>query len=134
MAETNAALYLPERLNEINFDIIEAVVAQGYNCNATPLEGIIFYLLIFSFGRSGTNPNARRYFPPLHATTLFQIRRYTECLITRFPLPTLAYAGYSVKLQQYIIIPRVGIGPTTTASIVTRCPTAHNDLKKKKKQ
>ena len=44
---------------------------------------------------------ARRSFPPLNTQCLEKISEKwgTECLKTRFPLPTLLCAGYSVKLK-----------------------------------
>ena len=88
-------------------------MAQGQKGVATtrwlwvrsPLRGMICYdyLLLFLFLRSGTKAKAPFRDPSLKTQCLekFGEKWGTECLNTRFPLPTLLSAGCNVNLIYY---------------------------------
>ena len=67
---------------------------------STPLQEMNYYLLIFSCLRSGNKAQARRSVPPRNMQRLKNLAKIGVSY-TRFPLPTLLYAAYSVKLISF---------------------------------
>ena len=59
----------------------------------SPLEGMNYYLIIFSFLRFATKANVQN----CQCLENFSEKLGTECLNTKFPLPPMP-TGYSVKL------------------------------------
>ena len=84
----------------------ETVVAQRYQrviVNATVVGSISILHLYFHFFALVSRQSAALSSATQHAMPDFGGKWGMECLNTRFPLPTLLCAGYSVRLILYIL-------------------------------